>query len=493
MEGREVCEREEIYSYLKCKICDGYFENAKILTECFHSFCLVCISQSAECLTQENHFSIACEICNTITTTPSLSLLPSNSISDKLLLKFNPKNNQVKLLSNNNNNEQNEVLSSSQQYCDNQICKEENKKASLYCHKCGANYCEECWKVVHSFGVLQKHSPLPILQKNNSKYCSTHHKQMKIYCFTCDQLLCSLCWLDYHFNNNNNNNNISDNEIKNHLVMSIDKASEDIKKQLIKTSDQIILNRSFLDKKIYQNTKKREEINQSIDHMKKITPNFSGEIEKVKVDIEKLEIEKEIIEKKIKEDEENSTQIEISNRMIKDMIQSLPSILTVEKKYRDQIDHQISFVFETIYPFPLSQLENHLLDVKDAPYISILNEQSYKGGVNDFSLSNDGKKFIKIQWGYCGITVKKGISSGKYQWKILYENIDNSGWLFIGVQLNKPICSSPTSFNEKESFGVFIYSSNSGRYGGYYIEGKSFAAKERNLFVKKRRSIGSDR
>ena len=84
-------EREEIYSYLKCKICDGYFENAKILTECFHSFCLVCISQSAECLTQENHFSIACEICNTITTTPSLSLLPSNSISDKLLKNFHQK------------------------------------------------------------------------------------------------------------------------------------------------------------------------------------------------------------------------------------------------------------------------------------------------------------------------------------------------------------------------------------------------------------------
>ena len=87
-------EREEIYSHLKCKICDGYFENAKILTECLHSFCLVCISQSAECLTQENHFSIACELCNTITTTPSLSLLPSNSIAQKLLSTFVAPNKQ---------------------------------------------------------------------------------------------------------------------------------------------------------------------------------------------------------------------------------------------------------------------------------------------------------------------------------------------------------------------------------------------------------------
>ena len=80
------------------------------------------------------------------------------------------------------------------------------------------------------------------------------------------------------------------------------------------------------------------------------------EIEIAKQDIEKkFEIEKEIMTNKIKEDEEISTQIEISNRMIKDMIQSLPCILTVQKKYRDQIDHQISRVFESLYSFPLPQ------------------------------------------------------------------------------------------------------------------------------------------
>ena len=339
IEEREE-EREEIYSYLKCKICDGYFENAKILPSCFHSFCLVCISQSAECLTQENHFSIACEICNTITTTPSLSLLPNNSISEKLLKNFNPKNLQ-----------QNKVLSHSIEYCDNEICKKENKKASLYCDKCEANYCEECWKVVHSFGGIQKHSPLPILQKNNIKYCSTHlHKQMKFYCVPCDQLLCSLCFLDNHY--------INDRISKNHLVEPIDKAGEDIKKRMIKTSDQIALNRSSLDNRINEYEKKRNEINQSINEKKNNIQNLLREIELVKDDIEKLEIEKEIIKKKIKEDEENSTQIEISNRMIKDMIQSLPSILTTQKKYRDQIDHQISRVFESLYSFPLPQIDD---------------------------------------------------------------------------------------------------------------------------------------
>ena len=449
--GGEMEEREEIYSYLKCKICDGYFENAKILTECYHSFCLVCISQSAECLTQENHFSIACEICNTITTTPSLSLLPSNSISEKLLKNFNlPKNN----------NKQNNVLSSSQQYCDNEICKEENKKASLYCEKCGANYCESCWKTVHSFGFLQKHSPLPIHQKNNTKYCSTHlHEQIKFYCVPCDQLLCSLCVVDNHQTIINNN------QVKEeHRVISMEKADEKMKEELISRSDLISSNKKTIDDRLNENKNRIEEIDIRIATLQ--------------LDIEKLEIEKEIIKKKLKEDEENSTQIEISNRMIKDMIQSLPSILTTQKKYRDQIDHQISRVFESLYSFPLLQIE-------ELPDICILNEQSYKGGVNGFTLSNDGKKFIKKTADHCGITVKKGISSGKYQWKILYDPIDNLGWLLIGVQLNKPICSTYSSHSEKETFGICFYSINCGTDGWFSIEGKNSTPNGTNLRVNK--------
>ena len=447
-------EREEIYSYLKCKICDGYFENAKILTECFHSFCLVCISQSAECLTQENHFSIACEICNTITTTPSLSLLPNNSISEKLLKNFNPKKiQQANLLS-----------QEPQQYCENQICKEENKKASLYCDKCEGKFCEECWKVVHSFGFLQKHSPLPILQKNNTKYCSTHlHRQLEFYCVPCDQLLCSLCVVDKH-------QIIHHNKIvkEEHKVISMEKASEKMKEELISRSDLISSNKKTIDDRMNENIKRIEEIDIRIATLQ--------------LDIEKLENEKEIISKKIKEDEENSTQIEISNRMIKDMIQSLPSILPVQKKYRDQIDHQISRVFESLYSFSLPQIIKYENDPDD---LCILNEQSYRGDANFFTLSNEGKKFTKKRACHCGITVKKGISSGKYRWKISYDPIDNNGWFLIGVQLNKPICSTPSSYSEKETFGIVIFSINSGSSGRYYIEGKYGAAKESNLKVKK--------
>ena len=103
----------------------------------------------------------------------------------------------------------------------------------------------------------------------------------------------------------------------------------------------------------------------------------------LKAEIEKLEIEKENISKKVKEDEENSTQIEISNRMIKDMIQSLPSILPVQKKYRDQIDHQISRVFESLYSFPLSQIIKYENEPDD---LCILNEQSFVGDKSRFHI-----------------------------------------------------------------------------------------------------------
>ena len=460
MEEEREEEREEIYSHLKCKICDGYFENAKILTECLHSFCLVCISQSAECLTQENHFSIACELCNTITTTPSLSLLPSNSIAQKLLSSFKQTNKQQQLLSNQHNN-----------YCDNQICKEENKKASLYCEICDANYCEICWKKFHSIGTLKKHSPLPLHQKNNTKYCSTHlQEQIKFYCVPCDQLLCSLCLLDEHQNildnilNNNYNNNY--NNLKGHLVISMDKANEQMKEEFIASADLILSNRKIIDDRLNENKKKIEEIEIRISSLHH--------------EIEKLEKEKEIIINKIKEDEEISTQIEISNRMIKDMIQSLPCILTTKKKYRDQIDHQISRVFESLYSFPLPQRKSKLDDD-----LCSLNEQSFVGDKNSFTLSNNGKNFIKKQGNvHCGITVKKGISSGKYRWKILYDPINNNGWFLIGIQLNKPICSASASRCEKETFGINITSINNGIFGYYWIEGKSVKPKVSNLKVK---------
>ena len=82
---------------------------------------------------------------------------------------------------------------------------------------------------------IQNHSPLPIHQKNNTKYCSTHlHEQIKFYCDPCDQL----CIVDEHYNllleyHNKNYNNDEKIVNKSHHVISMDKASEDIKKRLI--------------------------------------------------------------------------------------------------------------------------------------------------------------------------------------------------------------------------------------------------------------------
>ena len=461
MEGSEE-EREEIYSHLKCKICDGYFEKPKILPGCYHTFCLVCISQSTECITEQNHFSIACEICNTITTTPSLSLLPNNSIVEKLLLNFKPSNNnkQVKLLSH--------TL-----HCDIQLCKDENKNASFYCEKCEANFCEGCWKGVHN-GVLKKHSSLPVHQKNDKKYCSIHHKEMMFYCIPCDHLLCSACFLNEHQNvsnnnddnNNNNNNIIDDNLKKEHKVISMEKASEILKEEFIKRSDLILSNKMTINDRMKENKMKIEEIDMRIG--------------KLKEEIEKLEIEKEIIVGKINEDEENSKQIEVSNKMIKDMIQSLPSILTFQKNYRDKIDSQISQVFQSLYSFPLSQI----MEKDEHDDLRVLNAQSIRGDENHFVLSNNGKELRRKQVSHCGITVKKGISTGNFRWKVLYNPISQNGWLLIAVQLNKPICSSTSSYCEQETFGMVINSTSSKNPGYYVIRGNNDSPRKLDLKAK---------
>ena len=156
------------------------------------------------------------------------------------------------------------------------------KKASLYCENCGVNYCDaSCFKRFHSNGFLQKHSPLPIHQKNNTKYCSTHLEQIKFYCVPCDQLLCSLCWLDNHQNHLTNNNLKED-----HKVISMEKASEKMKEELISRSDLISSNRKTIDDRLNENKKRIEEIDIRIAALNE--------------EIKKLEIEKEITKKKVK-------------------------------------------------------------------------------------------------------------------------------------------------------------------------------------------------
>ena len=288
-----------------------------------------------------------------------------------------------------------------------------------------------------------------------------------------DKLLCSICVIEHQNNNNNLNIVIGnyDNNLKEEdKVISMEEACEKIKEKILKSLNLILSNRKIIDDRLLENNLKIEEINMQFERLRD------------EIYIEKLEIEKENIEKKIKEDEENLTQIEISNRMIKDMIQSLPPILILEKKYRDQIDHQISLVFESLYSFPLPQIEVDLNDNPDD--LCMLNGRSYKGGRTSFVISNDRKQFIKKHRDHCGITVNKGISSGKYQWKISYDPVDDFGYLLIGVQLNKPICSSHSSYIEKETFGISIHNIKDGSSGGYYIGGKYSLVKENNLKVK---------
>ena len=68
------------------------------------------------------------------------------------------------------------------------------RQVSLYCEECNGDYCEVCWKVVHSIGLLQIHSPLPLSQKNGTIYCSTHlRNRMELFCVPCDKLICDLC------------------------------------------------------------------------------------------------------------------------------------------------------------------------------------------------------------------------------------------------------------------------------------------------------------
>ena len=142
--------------------------------------------------------------------------------------------------------------------------------------------------------------------------------------------------------------------------------------------------------------------------------------------INKLEKQKEKIGMKVKSSEENSGIIDDAIKMIKEKIKYLIPNQTLQNEYQDEKDVQL---FDTIPQF--SQIEYKNDDNND---LCVLNPKSFKGNPLDFTLTNCGKNFVYqpgINSSNCGITLKKGISTGKYKWKIFFSWYH--GYMYYGL------------------------------------------------------------
>ena len=62
--------------------------------------------------------------------------------------------------------------------------------------------------------------------------------------------------------------------------------------------------------------------------------------------------------------------------------------------------------------------------------------------------------------------------------------MDEINWKIALSQSTITSNSSPSTLNEKETFGILLFSVHHRGYGYYYIEGKGVSAKETNLKVK---------
>lgn len=73
-------------------------------------------------------------------------------------------------------------------------------KAELWCSKCEANYCSQCYEIVHAPPVLKTHVSIPIDQKPIPiGTCNQHpNEKLQCWCHTCQALVCSDCMLDQH-------------------------------------------------------------------------------------------------------------------------------------------------------------------------------------------------------------------------------------------------------------------------------------------------------
>lgn len=83
-----------------------------------------------------------------------------------------------------------------------ELCAECSVSNSVYhCEQCVGNYCQLCWKVIHSRGkVLKQHVSIPYnkFKKSNSlqKLCSKHNRPTEYYC--CSEAICSDCIVNNH-------------------------------------------------------------------------------------------------------------------------------------------------------------------------------------------------------------------------------------------------------------------------------------------------------
>ena len=188
-EGPDPVEKglEELGEEITCPICQGHFQDPKILP-CLHYYCKECIRQLAA---RKRPFP--CPECRQDT------LLPQND-PDRLPTPFFV--NRMKELHGKMEKAHGKVEAA----CE--MCSK--SKAIAFCRQCTDFICSECVKSHETLKVFRGHKVVTLeelkqggakeipLKEGPPMMCPEHEEQMKIFCFDCNCLICRDCIIYDH-------------------------------------------------------------------------------------------------------------------------------------------------------------------------------------------------------------------------------------------------------------------------------------------------------
>ncbi|CAH1241357.1 TRIM3 [Branchiostoma lanceolatum] len=162
-----MTEKEE-FSFVACRLCQGLLNVPKLLN-CWHPFCLPCLTDYKNCQTEQGSNVISCPICQQ--TTP----LPSDGIGG-LRHKANVFLSRVADLSSFIETYHNTIFM--KHYCPQQA---RFTPSNRTCKQCKDFLCQEC-SVYH---LLQHTSA--------TKTCRRHHLPTNVFCESCNIVVCVTC------------------------------------------------------------------------------------------------------------------------------------------------------------------------------------------------------------------------------------------------------------------------------------------------------------
>ena len=174
----------------RCLYCLGTLQDPKTLP-CLHSFCLMCLDNSAANAKRQRQHEISCVICET-----SIPIPEEKTFTDFPTLYHLDRFKEILTV-----------------FCENQAAKtcmncNEGKMAISYCFVCQDYLCSSCDGAHRRLRVTRDHRNV-LLEKGHlldllrrpvmCKHENHGEEAFNYYCDNCNECICNFCYYDYHW------------------------------------------------------------------------------------------------------------------------------------------------------------------------------------------------------------------------------------------------------------------------------------------------------